>query len=292
MDRREEAKALSQEVIAKKMDYINLHVWLYQLAFSQGDAAGMQREVEWAAGKPDEFSMVWEQSAAALSEGRLERARQLVRRANDLARRRKLKGWGASATAWLAGRAALVGKCRGMPGEMATAATARPSPWLIGGTTLAVAFCGGASQANALIEDVRKRFPMDTVLNAIELATARAAVELNRGSPTRAIELLQSATPYERSRPLAIYVRGLAYLKAQKGEEAAAEFQKIAGPRGAFPTWPEHALAYLGLARAYALLGDIAKSRRAYEDFLGLWKEADPDIPILQQAKAEYAKLK
>ena len=291
IDRRDEAKAISQELIAKKIDHIYLHFWLYELAFSERDAGGMQREAEWAAGKPNEYGMLWGQSAAALSEGKLESASELVHRANDLALRQNLKGWAAYATGWLTARAALAGKCRSMPIEMATEAV-RPSPWLIGGATLAVAFCGSATQANSLIEDERKRFPTDTLVNAIDLPTARAAVEINRGSPTRAIELLQSATPYERRYPIAIYMRGLAYLRAHKGQEAATEFQKIAGPRGAFPSWPEHVLAYLGMARAYALLGNIVKSRKAYEDFLALSKDADLDIPVLKQAKAEYAKLK
>ena len=176
-----------------------------------------------------------------------------MRDASDLALRRNLKEWDASANAWLGARAALVAKCGGIPGEPQAERVSRVQYWLAGGDPLAAAFCSSASRANVLIDDVHKRFPLDTLLNAVELPTARAAVELNRGNPTRAIELLQSATPYERRYPIAIYVRGLAYLKLQKGEEAAVEFQKIAGARGAFPTYPEHTLAQLGLARAYAL---------------------------------------
>ena len=291
MNRYDEVKARSQVVIAKKIDFINLHIWLYDLAFAETDPAGMQREVKWAAGQPDEYWMIWAQSAAELSQGRLERARELVRQASDLAQRQNLNRWATSATAWLTARAALMAKCGGVPREHPAAGAARGLYWFAGGATLAAGLCDSASQASVLIDNVPKRFPLDTLLNAVEVPTARAAVELNRGSPTRAIELLDSATPYERRYPVAIYVRGLAYLRARKGQEAAAEFQKIAGPRGAFPSWPEHALAHLGLARAYALLDDTAKSRKAYEDFLTLWKDADPDIPILKEAKAEYTKL-
>jgi predicted Zn-dependent protease len=124
-----------------------------------------------------------------------------------------------------------------------------------------------------------------------ELPLARAAIAIQLGNPAHAIELLQSVGSYERNRPAITYFRGLAYLKAGKGAEAAAEFEKIAGARGPDPLWTGRALAYLQLGRAYSLAGEAVKSHKAYEDFLNLWKDADPDIPILKQARAEYAKL-
>ncbi len=132
------------------------------------------------------------------------------------------------------------------------------------------------------------------MLNARDLPTIRAAIELQRGNPAEAIELVQSAAPYELGGGgglAAIYVRGQAYLSAGRGVEAAAEFQKILDHRGVDPLSILSPLARLGLARAHALAGDEAGARRAYQDFLALWKDADPDIPILQEAKAEYAKL-
>ena len=133
----------------------------------------------------------------------------------------------------------------------------------------------------------------------MQLPEIRAAIELQRGQPAKAVELLASATPYERAYPEAIYLRGLAYLRLHKGPEAAAEFQKILDHKGAswastwrFPNWGlYYSISYLGLARASVLAGDPAKAKAAYQNFLTLWKDADPDIPILQQAKAEYAKL-
>ena len=122
----------------------------------------------------------------------------------------------------------------------------------------------------------------------------RAEIEINRGNPAKAIELLQVASPYEfgwASRVLPNYVRGQAYLKARQGKEAAAEFQKILDHRGVCQTLPECALAHLQLGRARALAGDNPGARGAYQDFFALWKDADPDIPILKEAKAEYAKL-
>jgi predicted Zn-dependent protease len=122
------------------------------------------------------------------------------------------------------------------------------------------------------------------------LPSIRAAIELNRNEPARAVELLRSASPYERAYPYAVYLRGLAYLRARQGTEAAAEFQKILDHKGA--NWgPFYPLSYVGLARASTLAGDNSRARKPYQDFLALWKDADPDIPILKQAKAEYAKL-
>jgi tetratricopeptide (TPR) repeat protein len=155
----------------------------------------------------------------------------------------------------------------------------------------ALAFCGHTRQAQGLIEDVRARFPKDTLIQFVRIPLASAAIAINDGNPGAAIELLQSAAPYEKRSPGVIYVRGLAYLQAHKPAEAATEFQKILD-RGAVFSLPIGALAHLGLGRAYALQGDTAKARAAYQDFLTLWKDADPGIPILIAAKAEYSKLK
>ena len=127
----------------------------------------------------------------------------------------------------------------------------------------------------------------------------RAAIALQRDQPAQAVELLASASPYERAHPEAVYLRGLAYLSLREGAEAAVEFEKILDHKGAnwgsdwqHPYWGQfYSLSYLGLARASALVGDTAKSRKAFQDFLALWKDADPNVPILKRAKAEYAKL-
>ena len=122
----------------------------------------------------------------------------------------------------------------------------------------------------------------------------RDSIEMDRKAPEKAIEALSPATPYELGTNqglFPIYIRGLAYLQAKRGTEAAAEFQKIVDHRGIAPTAPEHSLAKLGLGRAYAMAGDSAKARAAYQDFFALWKDADADVPVLKEAKAEYAKL-
>jgi eukaryotic-like serine/threonine-protein kinase len=165
---------------------------------------------------------------------------------------------------------------------------------------LAYSLAGDAAHAQTLADDLAKRFPQDTIVQSVWLPTIHAQRETGRKNPARSIELLQAAAPYElgmlsvsapNSCLYPVYVRAEAYLSAQQGQLAAAEFQKILDHRGLSWNCATGTLAHLGLARAYAMQGGTAKAKAAYSDFLTLWKDADPDIPILKQAKAEYAKL-
>ncbi len=170
------------------------------------------------------------------------------------------------------------------------------------GAAFALALSGDSSRSQTLANDLEKRFPEDSEVRFTYLPAIRALVALNHHEPARAIDLLQAAVPYDLGTPLCsapgffgifytIYVRGLAYLAAHQGAEAAAEFQKILDHRGIVVSDPIGALAHLQLGRAFALSGNKTKAKAAYQDFLTLWKDADPDIPILKQAQAEYAKL-
>jgi predicted Zn-dependent protease len=167
-------------------------------------------------------------------------------------------------------------------------------------SALALAQAGDAFQAQKLAESLNRDFPLHTVVQGYWLPSIRAAIELNAKNANRALEILKSAAPYElgQSQPFnvgmmyPVYLRGQSYLLARQGKEAAEEFQKIIDHRGIVLNFPLGALAHLGLARAYALQGDTAKARAAYQDFLTLWKDADPDIPILIAAKSEYARMK
>jgi Flp pilus assembly protein TadD len=159
---------------------------------------------------------------------------------------------------------------------------------------VALAMTGDVSRAQAMADDLAHRFPSDTLLHQVSIPCMRALIELNRKAPDAAIQALQATTPYELGTAqgfLPIYIRGQAQLRAKRGADAVTEFQKIVGHRGIAPTFPEHSLAKLGLGRAYVLTGDAAKARAAYQDFFALWKDADPDIPILKEARAEYQKL-
>ena len=173
------------------------------------------------------------------------------------------------------------------------------------GAAVALALAGNAARAEVLADDLGARFPEDTIVQLNYLPTLRAQLALSPNASARssgagsskAIEALQVAAPYELGRVGALYslhpayVRGEAYLAAHQGGEAAAEFQKILDHRGIVVNEAIGALAHLQIGRAYAMQGDTAKARAAYQDFLTLWKDADPDIPVLKQAKAEYAKL-
>ena len=170
------------------------------------------------------------------------------------------------------------------------------------GAAFALALSGDSSRSQTLTNDLEKRFPEDTAVRFSYLPVLRALLGLNHGEHSKAIELLQIAVPYELGAPPSsffgffgalypVYVRGQAYLAAHQGAEAATEFQKILDHRGIVVSDPIGALAHLQLGRAFALSGNKTKAKTAYQDFLNLWKDADPDIPILKEAKAEYAKL-
>jgi len=285
-----EAAAIAQEAQSKNLDSPALHSARYSLAFLQNDSAGMAGAGEWLAHDPD---------TAAYS-GRLGVAREFSRQAVASLEQMKLKETAAGIEADAALREALFGNAVEAQ-QRATAAlgvsTGRDVQF---GAALALAFAGDAARARTLADDLAKRFPEDTVVQFNYLPTLRAQLALTREDASNSIGALQASSPYELGSPSTgfspnlypVYVRGQAYLAAHEGSEAAAEFQKILDHRGVVVNEPIGALAHLGLARAYVLQGDTAKARAAYQDFLTLWKDADPNIPILIAAKAENAKLK
>jgi serine/threonine protein kinase/Tfp pilus assembly protein PilF len=299
LNRVEEAQAAAEEAQTKNLDSPLMRLMLYHLAFLKNDAAGMAQQVTWAAGEPEseDVLLAYEADTNAYS-GRLQRARELSRRAVAAAERVKKKEGAASHETDAAVRESLFGN----PADARLRATsalglsmARDVQF---GAALAIAMAGDAPRGQALADELEKRFPVDTVAQFSYLPTIRAQLALSRNNSSNAIEILQAAIPYElgqqgsRFRALyPIYVRGEAYRAAHQGKEAAAEFQKILDHRGLVLNEPIGALAHLGVSRAYVLQGDNAKARSKYQDFLMLWKDADPDIPILKQAKAEYAKL-
>jgi len=292
LNRFEEAKAICQKAVAQKLDYAATHLGLYLTAFVQGDSAAMEREARWARGKPGEHMMLWVEGGVAAFKGRLRDAREIWRRAVEMAQRANLKEAAAGVMVGQAMTEAACGNVRQARDLAREAMGLARSRSILPSAALALGLAGEVGQAQKLIDELGRRFPSDTLMNAVWLPTARAAVEVRHGNPGRAIELLRAAAPYEMGNLGAVYARGQAYLAARAGAEAAAEFQKILDHQGAATVGSVYPLAHLGLGRAWALAGDSARSRKAYQDFLAIWKDADPDIPILQEARQEYAKLR
>jgi eukaryotic-like serine/threonine-protein kinase len=298
----DEAKAAYEQARQLKL-YSPLYTpALYQLAFLQNDGAKMAQQVAGSVGQPEaEDELLGLEADTAAYSGRLREARQFSRRAMSAAELAKEDEAAATYLASSAVREALFGKTEEAR-RVATLATERSTARDVQyGAALALLFAGDDRRAQALGDDLGKRFPEDTIVQFNYLPTLRAKDALTRSNSDQAIERLAAATPYELGQSTAstygwtalypVYVRGEAYLAARKGREAAAEFQKILDHRGVVVNQPIAALARLQIGRANAMQGETGKARAAYQEFLTLWKDADPDISILKQAKAEYAKL-
>ena len=175
--------------------------------------------------------------------------------------------------------------------DLATAALALDGANVSDDAALVLAQIGDLTRAESLADDLVRQYPLDTLVNEVDVPGIRAEVEIRRGRPARAVDLLRNAAPYELRDFTVPYIRGSAYLSALMGTDAAREFQKILKNQGVDPISPYYPLAHIGLARAYTLEGDQAASRREYEAFLASWKDADQDIPILREAKDAYAGL-
>jgi tetratricopeptide (TPR) repeat protein len=273
----------------------------YFVAFLKNDPAQMAQQVEWAAGKPgDEDLLLSAQSDTEAYFGRVTKARDYTRRAADSATRSDSKE---TAAVWQVNaglREAEFGNAAAakLAVSSALALSAGRDVKMLG--ALALARCGETAKAKAMVEEVEKADPANTVLKLYWLPTLKAVIDLNGNNSAQALESLEAAAPYELGTPqqfavgtmYPVYVRGQAYLQARNGTAAAAEFQKIIDHRGLVINFPLGALAHLQIGRAYVLSGDTAKARTAYQDFLALWKDADPDVSILKEAKAEYEKVK
>ena len=297
VNRLDEAKETAQEAQAHNLDNPANHLVLYNIDFLQHDAAGMEREVAGLMGKPGfEDVMLATESDTAAYAGQFSKARELTRRASESAQRADEKETAAGYEAEGAWREALVGNMSQAKQQAQGALALSTGRDVEALSAIALGLAGDAAQATRLATDLAKRFPENTIVQFSYLPTIHAAVALQAGSTAKAIEALVPVAPYELSssvQPLyPVYLRGEAYVAAHQGSAAAAEFQKILGHPGVVVNEPIGALAHLGMARAYAISGDTVKAKSAYQDFFALWKDADPDIPILIAAKSEYAKLK
>jgi tetratricopeptide (TPR) repeat protein len=300
VNRLDEARTTAQEALAHNLDSPAIHFLLYSINFLQHDAAGMEHEAAGLMGKPGfEDAMLYNESDTAAYAGQFAKARELTRRASDSAQRADERETAADYVAEAAVRDALGGNMSTAK-QQAQAALALSSGRDVEAiSAIALGIAGDAPQATRLADDLAKRFPEDTIVKFEYVPMVRSAAALQAGSATKAIDALAPAAPYELGTTTQnlgfalypVYLRGEAYVAAHQGSAAAAEFQKILDHPGVVLNEPMGALTHLGLARAYALSGDTTKAKTAYQDFFALWKDADPDIPILKEAKAEYAKL-
>lgn len=310
LNRFDEARSVAKEALAKKLDAPDLHFYLYNLSFLRKDADGMAKEVAWAAGKPGKENILsYLEAEATAYSGQLGKAREYSRDAVASAKRTEQKEIAARCEAAAALREATFGNAaEAKRGAAATLALSngRDVQYI---AALAVAMAGDTMQAEISSEDLAKRFPQDTIVQFNYLPTLRAQIALSHGgngagngtgNGMKAVEDLKPAVAYELGAPgnsifsmsmYPVYVRGLAYLDARQGTLAAAEFQKMVDQPGVVISESIGSLAHLGLARAYAMVGDSARAKKEYEQFFKLWKDADEDVPVLKDAKAEYGKL-
>jgi len=302
MNRLDEAKAAYGQALERKLHNSFYPLALYHIAFLQRDEAGMAQQVARSVGQPAvEDQLLSLQADTAAYSGRLRDARDLSRQAVDSAERAQEKEVAAMYSALSALREALLGNANEARRRANSAMGRSAGRDMQFGSALALAYAGDDGRAQALTDNLGKRFPEDTIVQFNYLPTLRAKSAVNRGNTSEAIETLRAASPYELGQTTfstygwnamyPVFVRGEAYLAAHQGSEAAAEFLKILDHPGTVVNQPIGALAHLGLARAYVLQGDTAKAKAAYQDFLTLWKDADPGIPILIAAKSEYARI-
>jgi serine/threonine protein kinase len=298
VNRLNDAKATLDLALAHKLDGEDLRLSIYSLAFLQGDTARMEQQVAWGAGNPrEEDALLSTQSDTEAYYGRLTEARGFTRRAVDSAVRADSKEAAALWQVDAALREAEVGNAASARQGVTAALALFPGRDVKVAAALTLARIGDAARAKAVADELEKSYPTNTLLKLYWLPTIRAAIELNRGNSSRAIVDLEVAAPYELgiagmsiSSVYPAYLRGQAHLLAHNGAAAAAEFQKLLDHKGIVLNFVTGALVHLQIARAHAMAGDTANAKAAYQNFLTLWKDADPDIPILIEAKAEYAK--
>jgi eukaryotic-like serine/threonine-protein kinase len=300
LERKEGARQIGERALGHGMDVLATHLLTYQVAFLDNDKKQMEAQLApflGAPGKEAAFEALLVQSSTEAYFGRLRSSLEFSRRALEIARLNGYHEVAAQVQAIEALHEAEFGDFRramqtaGIAHGLSSGRTAKLF------TSLALARIGKVRTAQALADELDRKFQRNTLMQGYWLPTIRGAIELARKNPAKAVDALKSVS-YELGDTLTFvgnlypaYVRGQAYLGTRQGKEAAAEFQKFLDHRSIVLNSPLGALARLGLARAYSLQGDTAKARGAYQDFLALWKDADPDVPILKEAKAEYAKL-
>ncbi len=292
LGRIDEAKAVVNDTLRLVPDSHQLHLELSNIALAQGDTAARNHEDAVLRATPNgKLDLLYRDAALAAARGRLREAQELYSQTVEMALSLDLKDNASFAMALRAVYEAYLGKASDAKASVKTALKLSQMSDTIEPAAVSLAAAGGGHQAETLIDNLAKERPEDTTIHFVWVPTVHAWVALNHGDSEAAIRVLGPAVPYDRANVDPMLARADAFLQSKRLPEATEEFRRIISLRTRFPYDPACSLAQLGLARAYKLAGDMASSRAAYKDFLTLWKDADPDLPILRQAQAECAKL-
>jgi tetratricopeptide (TPR) repeat protein len=295
LKRIDEGRQKLEQLRAKNPDAPPVHFHSFELALLQGDEATMERETQWGMGKVFEPDCLMAKASRIAQKGQIKSAEEWWQRSIDSYQRMQRSENASQALTQLALTQAFYGDCQHAKESADKGMKLSRGKIEIISAAMTYARCGATSQSQALIDEGTKTYPKDTGVGLIGMPVARALLELFRGNGAAAVEQMEPVRPYDRGGIAGLwnnYIRGEAYLQQRMGKEAAAEFQMILDHREIEITSGLHPLAHLGLARAAALNGDLALSRKQYQDFFALWKDADPDLPILVQARKEYEGLK
>ena len=295
LNRFDEARQVLEQTLGPTPDRPVYRVYSYQLAFLRGDQETMQKTLDWWAKRPTQTEFFDFQAGPAAFYGQWQKALDFNHRSIEMMisqDRKENAGQIESGNSFVE---AVLGRCQQAKEEVKRGLALSRDRFGLSVAALGLAYCNDLGQAQALLDELQKRFPRDTATSGILVPMIRAAIEMNRGNTAQALEILRPAGRFELGNVAGIwmtYIRGEIYLRQKAGNEAAAAFQKILDHRGIEPASPLYPLAHLGLARASVLSGDTNRARKEYQDFLAMWKDADADLPVLLQAKEEYAKLK
>ena len=292
LNRMEEAKAIALTGLKRSPKSGDLHSVLAGVAWNQNDSAGLERELAAmeASAADTQMTAAAMRAALAASHGQFKQMRAQLQKAQDVARQANLPEAAAGIEAQRAIWEAVAGFRQQARDTANRALKGTPSSNVSLSVGLALALAKDNDRALKLVSDVGSARPFDTIVQFVRIPAVRALVEINNQQPAKAIDLLDGAMVYVRANQGILFERGMAYHQAGQAAQAVQEFQKVFDVRSIYAD-PASSLAKLGLARSYALQGDRANSRLAYQDFLALWKDADPDVPLLKEAKDEYAKV-
>jgi eukaryotic-like serine/threonine-protein kinase len=297
LNRFDESKAVAEQIIVQDMGS-SVHFTLFELAFLRGDEAAEHHEVEWAVGKPEEPIVLWSHARGECARGKMQSARAVYAQSESASQRlgyKEFSGIILGEQGWCEAQLGNLGEVRKKIQEALAVSQDRDTQGIV--STL-LALTGDAARSHKMAEELVHEYPTDTLQNKVFVPLTQATSDLQRNQPAQALTRTEVAVPYELGTGPGTagysvnYLRGEAFLRLKDGAKAAAEYQKILDHHGIDPLDVSYNLSHLGLGRAYALQGNTAAAKTAYQDFFAAWKDADPDVPVLKQAKAEYEKLK